>query len=67
MNCFSANIHFYQSDRVIPFLRWLFRFFTSHQIKKNIYITEIYMEKQYKSPIIKSHKIPKIFLFGGFP
>ena len=32
----------------------------SHLTKlKNIYITEIYMKKQYKSSIIKSHKITR--------
>ena len=33
---------------------------------KNIYITEIYMKKQYKSPITKNHKIKKksIFFYG---
>ena len=36
----------------------------SHLIKlKNIYITEIHMEKQYKSPIIKNHKITFFFFF----
>ena len=31
---------------------------------KNIYITEIYMEKQYKSSVIKNYKITeKVFFF----
>ena len=30
---------------------------------KNIYITEIYMKKQYKSPITKNHKIKKKKVF----
>ena len=34
---------------------------------KNIYITEIYMEKQYKSSIIKNHKITKKKFFDGVP
>ena len=38
--------------------RWVFRF--SHLIElKYIYITEIYMKKQYKSSITKNHKIEK--------
>ena len=34
---------------------------------KNISIAEIYMKKQYKSSIIKSHKIIKIKVFHGVP
>ena len=34
---------------------------------KNIYITEIYIEKQNKSPITKNHKIKKIYIFYGVP
>ena len=30
---------------------------------KNIYIIEIYMEKQYKSSITKIHEIKKIYIF----
>ena len=30
---------------------------------KNIYITEIYMKKQYKSPRIKNHKITFFMVF----
>ena len=33
---------------------------------QNIYITEIYMQKQYKLSRIKNHKITKIF-FDGVP
>ena len=34
---------------------------------KNMYITEIYMQKQCKSPIIKNHKITKNIFFDGVP
>ena len=35
---------------------------------KNIYITEIYMKKQYKSSITKNHKITKkTQFFDGVP
>ena len=34
---------------------------------KNIYITEIYMKKQFKSIITKNHKIKKIDIFDGVP
>ena len=34
---------------------------------KNKYITEIYMNKQYKSSITKNHKIKKKMFFDGFP
>ena len=34
---------------------------------RNIYITEIYMEKQYKSSITKNHKISQVFFFNGVP
>ena len=34
---------------------------------KNIYITEIYMRKQYKSSKIKYKKITKNKIDGGFP
>ena len=34
---------------------------------KNIYITEIYMKKQFKSIITKNHKIKKIDIFHGVP
>ena len=34
---------------------------------KNIYITEIYMKKQYKSSRIKNHKITKNIFFDGVP
>ena len=34
---------------------------------KNIYITEIYMKKQYKSSIIKNHKITNKKNFDGVP
>ena len=35
---------------------------------KNIYITEIYMKKQYKSSRIKNHKITVFFFFlMGYP
>ena len=30
---------------------------------KNKYVTEIYMKKQYKSSIIKNHKITNFFLW----
>ena len=43
--------------------RWIFRFFTSHKIEK-IYITEIYMKKQYKSSITKHHKNIYVFFYG---
>ena len=33
---------------------------------ENIYITEIYMKKQYKSSISKNHKIKKIYFFRQF-
>ena len=40
----------------------------SHLIElKNTYITDIYMEKQYKSPIIKNHKITKENVLMVFP
>ena len=32
---------------------------------KNIYITEIYMKKEYKSSITKNQKIRKIYIFYG--
>ena len=32
---------------------------------KNIYITEIYMKKQYNSSIIKNHKITRKNVFEG--
>ena len=32
---------------------------------KNIYVTEIYLKKQYKSSIIKNHKIRKKNNFAG--
>ena len=36
----------------------------SHQTElKNIYITEIYMKKQYNSYIIKNHKMTNIYIF----
>ena len=49
--------------------RWLFRLFISHRIKK-IYVTEIYMKKQYKSSTTNNHKTKKkkvqvIFRFGA--
>ena len=31
--------------------------FSHHAKLKNIYVTEIYMKKQYKSSVIKNHKI----------
>ena len=34
---------------------------------KIIYITEIYMKKQYKSSIIKNHKITQKFFLDGVP
>ena len=34
---------------------------------KNIYITEIYMIKQYKSSITKNHKIQRFFFLMVFP
>ena len=34
---------------------------------KKIYITEIYMKKQYKSSIIKNHKIKNKKSFDGIP
>ena len=34
---------------------------------KKIYITEIYMKKQYKSSTIKNHKITKKYFFDGVP
>ena len=34
---------------------------------KNIYITEIYMKKQYKPPITKNKKIEKKHIFDGIP
>ena len=34
---------------------------------KNIYITEIYMKKQYKSSIIKNHKITQKHCLDGVP
>ena len=36
---------------------------------KNIYITGIYMKKQYKSSITKNHKIKRniFFFLNGFP
>ena len=34
---------------------------------KNIYITEIYMKKQYKSSIIKNHEIVNKNVFDGVP
>ena len=34
---------------------------------KNIYTTEIYMKKQYKSSITKNKKIEKKFFFHGIP
>ena len=34
---------------------------------KNIYITEIYVKKQYKSSITKNHKIKKKYIFDGVP
>ena len=38
----------------------------SHLTKlKNIYITEIYMKKEYKSSITKNQKIRKIYIFYG--
>ena len=45
---------------------WLFKLFRSHRIKK-IYITEIYIEKQWKSSIIKNHKITKKKKMMVFP
>ena len=40
----------------------------SHLIElKNIYITEISMKKQYKSSIIKNHKITKKIFIDGVP
>ena len=39
-------------------ISWLFRFFHLTELR-NIYITEIYMRKQYKSSITKKHKIKK--------
>ena len=41
----------------------------SHLTKfKNIYFTELYMGKQYKSPITKNHKIKKnICILYGVP
>ena len=47
-------------------LRWLFRFFTSHRIKK-IHIAEIHMKKQYKLYIIKNKKITNKNVFDGVP
>ena len=43
--------------------------YSSHLTElKNIYITEIYMKKQYKSSIIKNHKITKKKeFFNGVP
>ena len=34
---------------------------------KNIYITEIYMIKQFKSSITKNHKIKRNIVFDGVP
>ena len=34
---------------------------------KNMYITEIYMIKQFKSSITKNHKIKRNIVFGGVP
>ena len=34
---------------------------------RNIYITEIYMKKQYKSSITRNHKIKKKIFFDGVP
>ena len=34
---------------------------------KHIYITEIYMKKQYNSSIIKNHKITNKNVFDGIP
>ena len=34
---------------------------------KNIYMTEIYMKKQYKSSITKNKKIKKKTFFDGIP
>ena len=34
---------------------------------KNIYTTEIYVKKQYKSSITKNHKIKKNIFFDGVP
>ena len=34
---------------------------------KNVHITEIYMEKQYKSSITKNHKIMKKYFLMVFP
>ena len=40
----------------------------SHLTKlKNIYITEIYLKKQYKSSTMKNHKITEKSFFGGVP
>ena len=47
--------------------RWLFRSFTSRRIKKIIFITEIYVKKQYKSSITKNHKIKKKKNLTMFP
>ena len=36
-------------------------------VLKNIYITEIYLKKQYKSSRIKNHKITPLKNFEGVP
>ena len=49
----------------IQFYLHVWKLFTFHRIKKYIYITEIYMRKQYKSSKLRIKNLQTNFLDGG--